>query len=310
MFKRNKIRKRKRINPEARIKTRISVLIGFFLAVMAGVIAFFISRNILNSILSFIVIFFIFIIYIVARIKLIQSAKVKKMETIFPDFLQLVSSNLRAGMTTDRALLLSARKEFSPLDIEIIRLGKDLVTGKKIESALTELGERINSEKIKKTINLIVSSISSGGNLAILLEQTASNMRQKGFVEKKAASNVLMYVIFIFFATAIGAPALFALSSVLVEILSSVLATIPEVQTSTSLPFTLTKITVSVKFITYFSTTFIIVTDILGSLVLGLVSKGEEKEGIKFMVPLLIMSLLVFFLARIILLGFFSDFFV
>ena len=33
-----------------------------------------------------------------------------------------------------------------------------------------------------------------------MLEQTAGNMKEKEFIEKRAASNILMYVIFIFFA--------------------------------------------------------------------------------------------------------------
>jgi pilus assembly protein TadC len=70
------------------------------------------------------------------------------MEEVFPDFIELVSSNLRAGMTVDKALLLSSRKEFSPLDIEILRLGKDILTGTYINIALTNMAKRIKSEKI------------------------------------------------------------------------------------------------------------------------------------------------------------------
>jgi hypothetical protein len=162
--------------------------------------------------------------------------------------------------------------------------------------------KRIGSEKIRKTILLIISGMRAGGNLATLLEQTGTNMRETDFIEKKSASNVLMYVIFIFVAVAAGAPALFALSSVLIQTLSILLAGIPEVE-SVALPFTLSKISVSVNFITYFSLTFIIVIDVLAALVLGLVSKGEEKEGVKYFLPILIISLVVFFTIKTLLGG-------
>ena len=230
------------------------------------------------------------------------------MELAFPDFLQLMSSNLRAGITIDRSLLLSSRKEFAPLDEEILKLGKDIVTGNKIEIAMKEMADRIKSEKISKTVELITSGIRSGGNLAVLLEETASNIRERTFVEKRAASNVLMYVIFVFFAVAIGAPLLFSLSTILVEDMTALLSNVPEVSAQ-NVPFTLISINISTTFIIYFSLTFLIVTDILGSLILGLVSKGSERDGIKYIAPLIAVSVTIFFTVRIFLSDYFSALF-
>jgi archaellum biogenesis protein FlaJ (TadC family) len=202
---------------------------------------------------------------------------------------------------------LSSRKEFAPLDKEILKLGKDIVTGKKIEIALQDMADRINSVKIKKTVTLIISGIKSGGNLAILLEETSRNIKEKEFVEKRAASNTLMYVIFIFFATAAGAPFLFALSSVLVEVMTNLFSTLPEVETTSQTPFAITEVSISITFIKYFSVIFIIVIDILGSLIIGLVSKGEEKEGLKYVAPLVITGITIFFVVRGVILSYFSD---
>jgi hypothetical protein len=206
-------------------------------------------------------------------------------------------------------MLLSSREEFAPLDKEILQTGKDIATGKTIESSLISMANRIGSDKIRKTILLIISGIKSGGNLAILLEETSSNLREREFVEKKASSNVLMYVIFIFLAVAFFAPALFSLSNILVEILTKLLGGMPEVQASVSLPFTLSKINVSVKFIKYFSIFFILALDILASLVLGLVGKGEEKQGLKYLPLILVFSLATFFLVKIFLNNFLKGFF-
>jgi len=260
--------------------------------------------------MSFVFLVFLFVFYGYAKKKLKISGDVKKMENVFPDFISLMSSNLRAGMTIDQALLTSSREEFAPLDKQIALVGKDIVTGKKIDMALKEMGERINSEKIKKTIILITSGIQAGGNLSVLLEETASNMRERNFVEKKAASNVLMYVIFIFFAVTIGAPLLFGLSTVLVEILTSIMMDLPTEQASVALPFTLSEISISVNFIIWFALAFLVATDILASLVLGLVSKGDEKEGVRYIIPLILISLAVFFIARFVLLRSFAGVFV
>jgi len=287
-----------------------NVFFGFLLGLVVSILLFIFNKSPIVALIGFWSAFLLFMIYCYLSKKLKDSARIKKMENVFPDFLQLVASNLRAGMTVSKAMLLSSREEFAPLDSEIMRVGKDITTGKDIETALLDMSKRIGSEKISKTVYLIISGIKSGGDMATLLEETAVNIKEREFIEKKSASSVLMYVIFIFFTVAIGAPALFSLSSVLVEILSKLLSNIPAVTTaSVNIPFTLSKINVSVDFIKYYCIVFILVIDVLASLVLGLVSKGEEKEGLKYLIPLIILGLSVFFIMRVVLLNFLGGFF-
>lgn len=288
-----------------------NIFIPLIIALIVSSATYYYNKSWIVSVVVLAIIFVLLTVYLAVRQKLKRHYEIKKMEEVFPDFIQLMASNLRAGMTIDKALLLSSRKEFAPLDTEIVKLGKDIVTGKEIDVSLSAMAKRIQSDKITKTISLIISGIRSGGNLAILLEQTAANMRERNFVEKRAASNVLMYVIFIFFAVAVGAPVLFSLSSVLVGVLTSLFANLPAMDAAATarLPLTLTKVAISTEFVTYFSLTFIVVSDILASLVLGLVSKGEEKEGVKYIAPIVLLSVACFFGVKYILGTYFAGFF-
>jgi len=288
-----------------RIRTSIiAVIAGLFVSSIVLII----KKSIIISMISFIITLIVIFVYFYFKIILQKSGRIKKIELVFPDFLQLMSSNLRAGMTIDRAMLLSSRPEFAPLDEEILKTGKDIVTSKNIEKALLDMSKRIGSNKINKTILLIISGIRSGGDLSILLQETSSNMREREFIEKKAYSNVMMYTIFIFLVVSIFAPALFSLSNILVEVLTKILGNIPTVQdTAMNMPFSLSSVTVSTQFTNYFSIVFIIVIDVLASLILGLVSKGEEKEGLKYLPFILILSLSVFFLAKIFISQFLSG---
>ncbi len=294
-------------HPDSKRKKKI--VLNIFLALIIGALMGTLKKSILASAIWFVGAIIIISVYQIMKLRLDEYSKIKKMENAFPDFLQLMASNLRAGMPTDHALLMSARKEFDPLDKEITKLGKELMTGKDIESAIFDMGQRTHSQKIQRTVSLILSGLKSGGNIAVLLEETASNARERYFIQKRAASNVLMYVIFIFAAITLGAPGLFGLSTVLVEVLTNVLSTIPEVQASVNMPFTLSKIDISVEFIIYFSVAFLIAIDLIGAFVLGLVTKGEEKEGTKYLIPILSVSLTVFFTVRILLLKYFAEFF-
>lgn len=290
-------------------KRNIWILVLVILILSSGV--FFLTRNWIISAISLIALIILSVLYPFLIKMFKKTERITRIESVFPDFLQLMASNLRAGMTIDRAMLLSSRKEFYPLDEEVLKTGKDITTGTTIELSLSNMSQRIGSEKIDKTISLIISGIKAGGDLAVLLGETARNMREKDFVQKKAASSVLMYIIFIFIAVSIGAPVLFSLSTILVETLTNLLSGIPVMDSSQiNLPFTLSSISISVTFVKYFSIIFLIAIDLLASLILGLVSKGEEKQGLKYFIPLLAISLGIFFTIRLFLSGFLKGLFI
>jgi archaeal flagellar protein FlaJ len=294
-------------------KQRIMILalIGILLGLISISVMLLLNKKVGVSLLSFFVVIGLFFVYIYFRNKLRESSTKEKMEDAFPDFLSLMASNLRAGMTIDKALLLSSRPEFHPLDDEIMNVGKDISTGRSLKNALLDMATRIKSEKIRKTVLLILSGIQAGGNISVLIEETATNMREKSFVEKKAASTVLMYLIFIFVAATVGAPVLFSLSTLLVETLSIVLSSIPPMESTTiSMPFSFSEVSISVNFIIYFSLVFIIVTNILASRIIGLVAKGDEKGGIKYILPMLAISIGLFMTIRIFLRGYIHSLFV
>jgi len=274
------------------------VIFALILTVVVSTLLFFfgVSMWLSPGVFVFIMVFLYF------RISIKAADRIKNMEEVFPDVISLMASNLRAGITIDRAFLLAAKPEFFPLDQEILKTGKDITTGQDIIYALKKMGERIDSEKISKVVLLIISGLKAGGNISDLLEQTSSNMKKKEVLEKKSRSTILMYVIFIFFAVGVGAPVLFGLSSVLVEIVMNLTSKLPETaSTQMNMPLSFTELSVSLNFVIYYSITFIIVSDLISSLVIGLVRKGDAKAGLKYFIPLVGASLALFFLVRIIL---------
>jgi len=285
----------------SRVKGNREKLLGFFFIFSIGLalgLSFFISKFFqISFVLTLLASIIITQLSIYFMFSLKADATAKFVENILPDALQLMASNLRAGLTTDRALLLSARPEFGVLSEEINNIGKKITLGEDITNALTEMGKSFKSEKLKKTILLIVSGLRSGGELTDLLDQTAENLRQEKFLDEKIRTNVLMYVIFIFAAIGIGAPLLFGLSTFLVGVLEKNLELI-ELPETTSLPITLSKTPISSSFTITFALISLITTSILGSLVLGLISKGREKFGMKFVPLLIILTLSIFFLTR------------
>ena len=211
-----------------------------------------------------------------------------------------MASNLKAGLTTEKALLLAARPEFGPLKDELNKVGKEITMGKDIAEVLLGMTKRIKSEVLEKTVMLIVSGINSGGELADLLEHTAKNLRLKHIIDQKVRSGVLMYVIFIFIAICFGAPILFGLSSYLVDVLFTQFSQLAlvEIPSTVSMPFSISGIAIKQDFIIKYSIVSLISTSILGSFVLGLISKGKENAGVKFIPLFIILTVSLFFLVR------------
>lgn len=284
-------------------------LMGFFISFGFGIaimLSLFLTKLIsVPLILLILIIFFLIELLIYTLLLLKADKKGKFVEEILPDFLQLMSSNLKAGLTTDRALLAASRPEFGPFRDEINKVGKEITMGRDLPSALLEMTTSIKSEKLKRTILLIISGLKSGGELSSLLEQTAANLRQQRFVEEKTKANVMMYVIFIFIAVAIGSPVLFGLSSFLVEVLTTNMASVemPTTEVTANLPLSFTKADISVDFVIMFSIVSLVSFSILGSLILGLISKGKERDGVKFIPVLIAISLALFFITRVVING-------
>lgn len=238
---------------------------------------------------------------IYAWLVLTADSRARFVEELLPDALQLMASNLRAGLTVDRALLLSARPEFGHFKDELNYVGKQLATGKELGESLMELSARIRSDKLKKTFQIIVSAMASGGELAELLVQTASNLRQQRLVEQRVRSSVLVYVIFIFSAIAFGAPMLFGLSSFLVEVISDIFSKVqlPPQDSAMNLPLSFTKVSVPPSFVNTYVIVSMLFTSIMGSLILGLIAKGKEKEGLKYLPILVIVTISLYFLVKL-----------
>lgn len=302
-FPRKFFEKYKKILDYANIKTDATKFLGFILTfgfLLGWVVAFPAARMFnWNLILTFIITFVAFEVFIYMWLALSIEAKATFMEKALPDALQLMSSNLRAGLTPEKALLLAARPEFGQLTKEINRVGKEIAVGKDIDEALLGITKRVKSDKIDKTIMLIVSGIRAGGELASLLDHTARNLRDQEFVDQKIRSSVRMYVIFIFAAVGLGAPMLYALSSFLVEVLTNVLGSVDIPQgTTMSMPINITQVGIGVDFVIKYVITSLVITSILGSMALGLISKGEEKQGLKYAPILIGVTLAVFFIIR------------
>jgi flagellar protein FlaJ len=228
------------------------------------------------------------------------NTRIDQMEVALPEFLSVMASNIRSGHTYDRALLISARKEFGPLSDEIDRVGKETITGKPLAEALSDMAARVPSPSFQKTIYLVVKGLTSGGKLADLLEQTSLDLHRFDTMRKEVASTVLTYQLFSLAAVCFGAPLLYAITTFLVKVFAVTkdkISLATSTQSAGMLPFF--QGTVASPESTYvFSIAAIIVTAFFGAMVSGVIGRGEEKSGLPLFPAILAVALVVYFVVN------------
>lgn len=273
------------------------VIVGLVLGVI-GFIAGFIFLNWYLGIVIFISAFILVLLVAYLLLMLKADSRGSDAEKVLPDALQLMATNLRAGLTTDKAFLVSAREEFGVLNEEFKRVAKEIAAGKDLVDSLHDMSKRIKSDTISRTIDLITFGMTSGGELAPLLEESASSLRQQLLTRKQVHASVLMYTIFIFAAVGFIAPLLFGLSTVLTGIMTSTLGSVGEIpkEVTASVPISVASVMIDINFIRGFAIVLLLLSGVLSSLVLGLINSGEEKDGLKYIPILVPLSIAMYFL--------------
>ena len=281
-----------------------SLLFSLFVAIFFYIIFY---RNLFSTFIAplialatFVGLFFIIILlfYLVCSFRV--DLKASSVEAVFPDALALMATNLRAGLTTEQALFSSARREFGYLRKELTRVAREVNAGKRIDEALYDMSRRIRSPVVERHIHLIITGLRSGGELARLLEEASAHLREVQIAKKQMSTSVLSYVIFIIIAIGIASPLLLSLVSRLAEVFSELYSTIEIPNITANVPMLLpSQLTLDPMFFRWIALALIIANATIGSFIVGALSTGNEKTGIKYLPIFLALGIGIFYAVRI-----------
>jgi len=244
----------------------------------------------------------IFAVY--AMLLLTASRRIALAESMLPDFLSLMASNIRSGYSADRALVSSARKEFGPLTKEVNKAVKLSIAGKSFEEAFEIVGENIDSDTVKKSVRLIVEGTRAGGNLAELLDNTSADVRRFNAIKSEVSANVMQYRLFLFTAAGLGAPFLFGTANFIIGIMSRIKSVAaPDLSSAiqVGVPFLKSTSALSPELTLYFSISALALSSLFTSLAGGVISTGKASDDIKYFPVLLVLSLGVFAVTKFVL---------
>lgn len=256
-------------------------VISFAAQIFFAAMSWFIIQFLLVTLFSLLVYF-----YLDLRIYY----RTKRMEEQLPDFLQVLSANLKGGMTFERALWSAIKPRFDVLGNEMAKASKKVMTGYDLSKALIELSDKYDSSMLKRTVDLIISEVESGGNVAKLLDRIVDNLKETKSLKEEMVASAVAYVIFISIIVVVISPLLFALSFHLLKVLVNFIDKLSiTTQNVGSLPFVFTKASISVNDFRNFSIIALLTISFFSSLIVAIVEKGEIKSGIKY-VPLYVLG--------------------
>jgi flagellar protein FlaJ len=197
--------------------------------------------------------------------------------------------------------MLSARPEFGPLEKQIREVAKIAMSGVGLDEALLTISRNIRSDMLRRTINLIIEGMKSGGEFATLLENIALDIKDLSILQREVRASVTMYAIFILIAAVVAAPLLFGISTFLISQITSITSSIDvpqEAIASLPLSINLGAPSISSDFVFYFALVIVCMTSGFAALIMSLIMTGEEKDGVKYIPVFVTVSVIIFLIVK------------
>jgi Flp pilus assembly protein TadB len=235
--------------------------------------------------------------------------RTKNMEDKLGDYLTMVSTNLKGGMSFENALWTAIRDEFGLLSTEMGIVSKKVMTGSNIVTALNGFSNKYNSPIIKRSLNLIVSEIESGGKISDIIDKVVTDLKKTRLLKQEMAASTLTYIIFISVIVVAISPVLFALSYQLLEVMLGFMSRFAGLDTAgASLPISFGgEASIDPKQFKQFSFFAISIISIFASMIISIIQKGDIRSGIKYIPMFWVSSIIIYVISQNILSGLFAG---
>jgi len=210
-----------------------------------------------------------------------------------PDSLRIMAANMQAGISAEQALYMSAKTEFGVLGREIRTMGEDMMKNLTFEEALEKLKSRIKSETLHQSINLISHGLKAGRGLSESLYHIADILQDREYVKQSIKVNLAAVRTTVLMLVMISAPLLYSCAIVSAQVMSQfnekLVGSLPAriIEESWIKP---AKPPVTVDFLNQYIMVNLALTSLLGAIIIGEVTTGKAKEGLRYMFMMILVS--------------------
>jgi len=214
--------------------------------------------------------------------------KVRKYEQDFTDFLFELSELVRGGIDPVKATITLSQGSLGSITRPVQVVAKQMEIGFTFEQAMRNLAASLKSTLVDKYIDLVIQASYSGGAVANLIQRASADMSQFLNIEKEKRAGLSQYSLILYAAQVI----LIALSAILVVQFLPSLKAITNLGTSAYAGSLLGNSDIGSVPLERDLYLLVVVNGFMGGLVIGKISEGKVKHGLKHGLILIVIALL------------------
>lgn len=219
-------------------------------------------------------------------------SKVKEKEEMFLEFIRNLVESVKTGTPIPRAIINVSNKDFGALTVHVKKLANQIALGIPVRKALTIFAYETRSELIARAVELISQAERAGGKIDTILESVLKSITQIEEMHKERRANVYSmvmqgYMIFIIFII-IMIIVQFKFIPLMQGTLQSVSGGFMGVGN-----LNIGGVAVSQKLMDNIFLTLMLIQGLFAGLVIGKLSEGFIKAGIKHSVVLISLAYII-----------------
>lgn len=220
-------------------------------------------------------------------------------EAMFLEFTRNLVESVETGTSISKSLVNLKKKSFGSLSKHVEKLANQIALGIPLKTALEVFARDVNNSTVSRTITLIGQAERAGGNIGDILGSVAKavNTTDKLKKERKSTISTLTaqgYIIFFVFIVII-----IVMQFYIIPMLSGI-TDIGSLGSAGGLETTTATDTASASDVSQAFIYLLIVQAIFSGLVIGKLSEGEIRSGVKHSFALVVLSLSISAVANLI----------
>jgi flagellar protein FlaJ len=214
----------------------------------------------------------------------------KGKEEMFLEFSRNLVESVKAGTPISKSIINTGKKDYGSLTPHVNKLSNQIAVGIPVSQALVTFANDVRNKVVSRSIFLIIQAEKSGGHIDMILESTAKSVSEIEDIKKERQSSMYNlviegYIIFFIF--------LIIMIAVQTKFIPTMLATVAEAGTSLEGFGGGGGTAMSTELLGRLFLWLIIVQGLFCGLVIGKLSEGKVKAGIKHSAIIVAMAYLI-----------------
>lgn len=208
-----------------------------------------------------------------------QEKRAAEIEKSAPDFLRQLSAMLKVGLSFENAMDDLSKYGEGPLYDETRRAIAEIKVGRNFDDAWMAMAQRLKSKELERIFAIILGSRKSGSSIANVIFDVSNNLRDMLALKRERKSSVMMAVMFLIISAVIASPFALGMVSVYSQFMQS-----------------FGKQTQLISVAPFAGQIYLVIHSVLVGLIVSIIMYGNVKKGIKFSIPLALLSYGIFYL--------------